>query len=282
MPEPVDLLLISWNRREYLEKTLNNLLGSPEEFHLYCWDNGSTDGAADIIASCRDERIVEKHFCPINIMQAYPTHWFLSKSQSSIIGKLDDDTLVPPGWIDLIAPAVRHHRELGMIGCWTFRPDDFERNREKALKKITRIDNHQILHNILIGGTAFLMRKEIAFRYLIPEHSGRAFPINRIRMTENGLISGWYHPIIHAEHMDDPRSKHCLMNKPDGMGQQSALTARVRGMTSPEQYQQWIMADADEMLSSTVSHQLKAIKYKRTLRYKLVKKIAEFIRSPNR
>ena len=282
MAEPVDLLLISWNRREYIEKTLRNLASSPEDFNLYCWDNGSTDGAADIIASCGDARIVEKHFCPINIMQAYPTQWFLEKSRSSIIGKLDDDTLVPSHWIDLIAPAVYNHKELGMIGCWTFRPDDFERNREKALKKITRAGACQILRNIWIGGTAFLMRKELALRYVIADHNGRAFPIDRIRMSEDGFISGWYYPLIHAEHMDDPRSKHCLMNKPSGMGKQSALTARVRGMRSPEQYQHWIMKDADEILSSTVSQQLKTIKYKKTVRYKLIQKIVQLIRIFNR
>ena len=148
MSIPVDLLLISWNRRDYFERTLNNLLGSDANFRLYCWDNGSKDGVADILADIKDERIAEKHFCPVNVMQGYPTEWFLEKSQSSIIGKIDDDTLVPHNWIDIIGPAIHKHSKLGMVGCWTFWPDDFERNRQKARDKIIQIGSHQILHNL--------------------------------------------------------------------------------------------------------------------------------------
>lgn len=256
----VDLLLISHNRRDYLERTLNQLLNCSSSFRLFCWDNGSKDGASDIIASCNDERIVEKHFCPINVMQAYPTEWFLERSTSDIIGKIDDDTLAPQGWIETIGEAVQNNHELGMVGCWTFWPDDFERNRQKALKKIVRIGKHKILHNSHIGGSAFLMRKTRANDYFISHHNGRAFPIDRIKMTEDGFISGWYYPLLVAEHMDDPRSDYCLMNQPEGMNGQAALTAKVRGMTSPQQYQKWIMNDVDTILSASVVQQLKKIK----------------------
>lgn len=268
MNEPVDLLLISWNRREYLKRTLETLLDSPADFRLYCWDNGSKDGAADIVASYKDERIAEKHFCPINVMQGYPAEWFLGRSQSPIIGKLDDDTLVPRNWIDLIEPAVRNHKELGMIGCWTFWPDDFDRNQEKARKKVVRLDTHRILHNYQIGGTAFLMRKDLATQYFISNHIGRAFPIDRIKMTQDGYISGWYYPLIYAEHMDDPRSEHCLMNRSTGMNYQAALTARLRKLESPKQYQEWIMRDADSILSSTVKQQMRKSHREKTYCYK--------------
>jgi glycosyltransferase involved in cell wall biosynthesis len=56
MSQPVDLLLITWNRREYVEKTLSNLLADPSDFRLYCWDNASEDGTADLIASINDPR----------------------------------------------------------------------------------------------------------------------------------------------------------------------------------------------------------------------------------
>ena len=55
--EPVDLLLITWNRREYVEKTLANLLADPADFRLYCWDNASEDGTADLIAELDDPRV---------------------------------------------------------------------------------------------------------------------------------------------------------------------------------------------------------------------------------
>lgn len=260
MAQPVDLLLISHNRREYLERTLKTLLSSSSAFRLFCWDNGSKDGAVDIIASCNDERIAEKHFCPVNVMQAYPTEWFLERSTSGVIGKIDDDTLVPEGWIEIIGDAVGNHDELGMVGCWTFWQDDFDRNRSKAQKKIVPIGKHRIVYNLHIGGSAFLMRKTLARNYFTPNHNGRAFPIDRIKMTADGFISGWYYPLLIAEHMDDPRSSHCLMNQPEGMNGQTALTAKVRGMTSPQQYLNWIMNDVDTILITSVKQQLKKIR----------------------
>jgi hypothetical protein len=188
---------------------------------------------------------------------------------------VDDDTLVPQHWIDTVATAVRSHKELGMVGCWTFWLDDFHRNSEKAHRKVIPVGSHRILQNILIGGTAFLMRKETALRYRVPNHNGRAFPIDRIKMTEDGFISGWYYPLIQAEHMDDPRSKHCLMNKPQGMLQHAALTARTRQITSAEQYQKWIMADADSLLSSTVKQQIRRKRWERTVAYKLYSKVRQ-------
>ena len=276
MSIPADLLLISWNRRDYYKRTLENLLESDAAFRLYCWDNGSKDGAADILADIKDERIAEKHFCPVNVMQGYPTEWFLEKSQSNIIGKIDDDTIVPHNWIDIIGSAIQNHNELGMIGCWTFWPDDFKRNHQKAMKKIVQIGSHRILHNCQIGGTAFLMRKSNAIKYFLTNNLGRGFPIDRIKMTKDGLYSGWYYPLVHAEHMDDPRSTHCLMNRPNGMAQHAALTAKRFNITTPDKYQKWIMNDADSILSETVDQQLKKMARENSFLHKLFTKIKRF------
>lgn len=255
--------MITWNRLEYVKKSTANLLADPSDFRLFIWDNGSKDGTADYIASLADDRIVEKHFCPVNILQGFPTQWFLERSSSPVVGKIDDDTLAPHHWIDTIGDAVSRHGEFAMIGCWTYWGDDFERNREKAMKKVVTIGGHQVIHNKHIGGSAFLVRKELALKYFMKNHNGREFPINRVKMTEDGLISGWYFPLLVAEHMDDPRSKHCLMNRPGGMDGQAALTARSRGIGTPAAYQQWIMKDADLAMSTSVSRQMKMY-YKNT------------------
>lgn len=252
-----DLLMITWNRKDYVQRTLSNLLASSEDFRLYCWDNGSKDGAAELVASFKDERIVERHACPVNVMQGYPTQWFMERSKSSIVGKVDDDTLVPDGWIARIGNAVSECPELGMVGCWTFWPEDFERNKAHAEKKILTIGQHQILQSASIGGTAFLVRKELVQNYMITNGPGRGFPIDRLQMTRDGLISGWIYPLLWAEHMDDPRSEHCLMLRSDSLGENAALTARNRGHQSTEEYQQWIMSDADWHLRRSVFEQLR-------------------------
>ncbi len=275
---PVDLLFITCNRREYVEKSLGTLLGDDTDFRVYWWDNGSTDGAADIVSSCRDPRIVARHISPENVLQFPAILWFLDHARGDVIGKVDDDTLVPTGWTEPIADLVRRQNNIGMIGCWTFWPDDFDRHRAAAARRIVRLGDHQILHNGWIGGTAFLMRKDLARRRIIHNHDGTGFPINRLELTIEGYVSGWYYPLLWAEHMDDPRSGHCLMNRPGGMGVTAALTARARRLSSPEEYLAWIIRDADYMLTTPVARQVRHHRWQKSLPGRLVTKLRAAVR----
>jgi len=272
----VDILLITWNRKEYVEKTLNHLLSDNSTFNLYCWDNGSTDGTSELVASYKDARIKKVYQSKSNVMQAEPTRWFLKYCTSEVIGKIDDDTLAPHGWIDKILPLVSHYKNIGMIGCWTFLPEDYERNKESADKKVIHIDNHSILQNFWIGGTAFLMRKELALKYL-DKGDGTAFPVKRGEMSIDGCISGWYFPLLVADHMDDPRSINCMVRDGDD-GEPIALTAKVRGFKTQSEFLEWIKIDADNIL--TTSFELQKSQYlseKPTVKEKIKKKISSML-----
>lgn len=267
--EVVDILLITWNRKEYVIKTLKNILSDQSNFNLYWWDNGSKDGTAELIDTYDDNRIVLTHKSESNVMQAEPTYWFLKNSTSKIIGKLDDDTIAPHGWIDKCKRLLHENKNIGMVGCWTFYPEDYERNKKVAINKVKELNKGQILQNFWIGGTAFLMMKSVAVTYLI-EGNGKAFPVNRAKMSLDGYISGWYFPLIHAEHMDDPRSINCLTNS---TSQPLALTARVRGLTTNAEFLKWIKSDADLILTTSLNSQkkeyltrysLKSVVYNRT------------------
>jgi len=252
---PVDILVITHNRRAYVERTLSTLFADPTEFHVYMWDNASTDGARELVDDCDDPRIMDKHFSDENVMQEVPTRWLLDVARSDVIGKVDDDTLVPAGWTALLASAVRAESRLGMVGCWTFRPEDFERNRAAADRKVITVGSHRILADIYIAGTASLMRRDVAIRYLTDKMKGRAFPIDRYRMTWDGFISGWYFPLLFAEHMDDPRSEYSLMRGRGPMDEGAALTARTRGFETPEQFVEWLKADVDHKMARSLRRQ---------------------------
>jgi glycosyltransferase involved in cell wall biosynthesis len=274
----IELLMITHNRRPYVEKTLRCLLSDPTEFALHVWDNASTDGTAEVIEDLDDPRIVRRVLSKENVMQDAPTRWFLGGASTDLIGKVDDDTLVPTGWLETLAAAVDDIERPGMIGCWTFMPEDFERNRIAAENKIERFGQHQIIRDIAIGGTGILMRRSIVTNYLEGWSKGWSFPIDRPRMTLDGYVSGWYYPLLLAEHMDDPRSEHCLMNRTDGMGETAALTARARGFHTPEEYTDWIMADADKKLQKTVQEQVREYRRSRLPWYRAGRAIGRRIR----
>lgn len=272
----VDILMITWNRFDYAKRTIDNLLSTKDDFQLYWWDNGSVDGVAEYISGLDDERIVLKHRSDSNVMQAIPTRWFLERSRAAIIGKLDDDTLVPDGWIRTIGSAIEQHGKLGMVGCWTFWPEDYERNAGPAQKKIKTFGAHRILTNIGIGGTAFLMQKKLALKYLVKDHNGTAFPIDRERMSAGGYCSGWYFPLIWAEHMDDPRSAQCSMS--DTLELDSvALSARVRRFATKAEFMGWIMSDADSILNTGTKLQIDRYRKSKSICHRATRKIIAII-----
>jgi glycosyltransferase involved in cell wall biosynthesis len=264
MKRPVDLLLITWNRRAYLEKTLAHLMASASDFCLYCWDNGSKDGTADLIASLDDPRVVRKHFSPENVMMRTPSLWFFNEAKSEIVGKIDDDILLPEGWIEQIAPLVRSELRFGMLGCWIFMPEDWDESI--AEHKVVQAGGTRVFRNSGIAVQSFLARRELLRRYITPdEWYDYGFPIDQCSMTADGLVNGYPLPIQFAHNMDDPRSPHCLMNQTEGMGEQAALTARKRGFQTVEAYRDWIVADAANILREPIETQLR--KFRRFRRF---------------
>ncbi len=190
MSLPVDLLLITWNRRTYAEKTLSHLLASSGDFRLYCWDNASQDG--DLIASLDDPRVVRKHFSGENMMQRVPSLWFLDQAESDLVGKIDDDILLPDGWIERIAPMIRSEPRFGMLGCWIYMPEDWDQSA--AQHKIVEIGGTRVFRNVWVAGQSFLARRELLRRYIVPESRSKydyGFPIDQVAMTAAGLINGY-------------------------------------------------------------------------------------------
>jgi hypothetical protein len=253
--EPVDLLLITWNRREYVEKTLENLLADPSDFRLYFWDNASEDGTADLIAGIDDPRVEERHFSKENVMQRPPCLWFFETAKGDLCGKIDDDILLPHGWTHTIAPMLRSEPRLGMVGCWIFMPEDYD--EEKARQNIVKVGAHEVLRVLTGAGQSFLARREVLRRHIVPPGHTHGFPVDQTAMSLAGMINGFAMPLLVAHNMDDPRSEHCMMRRSKTIGAQAALTARKRGFETPEEYTAWITADARKKLGTPMREQLR-------------------------
>jgi len=259
--EPVDLLLITWNRRQYVEKTLENLLAGDADFRLHCWDNNSQDGTADIIASLDDPRVVKKNFSTENVKQRTPTLWFFDQAISDLVGKIDDDILLPDDWVSKIAPIVRKNTNAGMLGCWIFMEDDWDELLAKH--KFVELGEYDIFQNMWIAGQSFLAKKEVLIRYIRPESEGYGFPIDQYLMTQDGLVNGYPLPIVYAHNMDDPRSKYYINRNEETLGEHAALTARVIGFKNADEYAKWIAKDAKQILIEPVDKQLKRVTLRR-------------------
>jgi glycosyltransferase involved in cell wall biosynthesis len=201
--------MLTYNRLEYTKRSLTRLLTDPtEEFDLTIWDNGSTDGTQEYLQSFNDRRIVDIHFSVTNKGQAYATNEIWSKSCSKLVGKVDNDCLVMPGWTKILAQAHEDLENLGVVGCWHFFPDDFDYNR--ARHKIQRFGKHQIFRHPWIDGSALLVKRSI-YTSFGPCSDNEYLTGFWLRLALEGYINGFYYPLIFQDHLDDPLNPQCLI-----------------------------------------------------------------------
>lgn len=226
----IHLVFITYNRLDYTKLALASILANPtEEFSLTIWDNASTDSTVEYLKKeVNDPRISDVVFSKDNVGQTAAVNEIWGNSKADLLGKLDNDCLVTPGWTRILAQAHQDIEKLGVIACWHFSPDDFD--YERAIHKIQRFGNHQILRHPWTCGTGLLIKKE-AFNHFGPIQE-KATTQYWCRMAAAGYINGFYYPLVFQEHMDDPKSKHSRLK--DEASYQSAKQVTF-GINSPGQ-----------------------------------------------
>jgi glycosyltransferase involved in cell wall biosynthesis len=201
----IDLLFINYNRLAYTKLALPALLADPtEEFSLTIWDNGSTDGTREFLASVEDPRIIRRVFSNENVRLHGAVNDVVSRSKADLMGIIFDDDFVTPGWTRPLVQAHADVPEFGMIGCWHFLPETFD--YERAKHKIQKFGRHQVLRHPWTGVGAGLVKLR-TMRECGPLESSRTTSY-WIRMAQRGYVNGYYFPLIYVEHMDYPWSKH--------------------------------------------------------------------------
>ncbi|MDY0355747.1 MAG: glycosyltransferase family 2 protein [Sedimentisphaerales bacterium] len=205
----IELVFVTYQRLEYTKLALASVLADPtEEFSLTIWDNASTDGTVEYLRDeVSDPRIADIVFSKENVGQTTAVNEVWGRSKADLLGKLDNDCIVTPGWTRALAQAHRDIERLGVVACWHFFPDDFD--YERARHKIQTFGAYQIFRHPWTCGTGLLF-KRTDFEQFGPIRE-RATTQYWLRMAAAGRINGFYYPLIYQEHMDDPRSRHCLM-----------------------------------------------------------------------
>jgi glycosyltransferase involved in cell wall biosynthesis len=202
----IDLLFITYNRLHYTKLSLASVLAdSSEDFALTIWDNASSDGTVEYLKNdISDPRIKDIVFSTKNVGQTAALNAIWSRSDADLLGKLDNDCIVSPGWTRTLARAHQDIDQLGVIACWHFFPDDFDYDR--AQHKIYSFGRHQILRHPWTCGTGLLVKRSTFSRF--GPFKDRATTSYWLNVASGGYINGFYYPLIHQEHMDDPRSQH--------------------------------------------------------------------------
>jgi len=202
----IHLVFITYNRLEYTKLALASVLADlDEKFSLTIWDNASTNNTVEYLKNeVNDPRIVDIIFSKENIGQTAAVNEIWSKSKADLLGKLDNDCLVTPGWTQILAQAHKDIERLGVVACWHYFPDDFD--YERAKHKIQNFGEHRILRHPWTCGTGFLIKRDTFKRFGPMQEKSTTW--YWFKMAREGYVNGFYYPLIFQEHMDDPKSRH--------------------------------------------------------------------------
>ncbi|MCX5811622.1 MAG: glycosyltransferase [Proteobacteria bacterium] len=210
------IVFVTYNRLEYTKKSIVSLLNKDDDFLLYLWDNASTDGTQEYLKDIsKDSRVKEVVFHKENVGPTYALNYFWHKCDTELVGKVDNDCLVEPGWIKIISKAHEDIPQLGAIACWHYRKDDFDES--VASKKIQKFGKHFIFRHPWVCGTGFLLKKSIFLEAGDLEAGSPRIGMTDyfLKIAQRGYINGWYYPLILQEHMDDPFSPYSLTKNDD-------------------------------------------------------------------
>ena len=204
----IELAFITYNRLYYTRKALESILVDESvRFGLTIWDNGSTDGTVEYLKrEVSDGRIRDVVFSEENVGQTAAVNAIWGRSKANLLGKLDNDCIVSPGWTRKLSQAHRDIGKLGVVACWHLGREDFDEQRAGA--KIQQFGGHRVLRHPWTCGTGVLVKREV-FERMGPIRE-QAMTRYWIDMARAGYVNGWYYPLVCQEHMDDPKSEHCV------------------------------------------------------------------------
>src|SRR5690349_14169974 len=150
----VDVLMITYNRPHYTRLALTRLLETCDQStRVWLWHNGEHAETLDVVRQLSSHpRVHAFHPRKENKKLREPTNWFWQSATGKYLSKIDDDNLMPDGWVQTLRAAHEAEPKLGVIGCWSFRPEDHE--PEVAERKVQRLaSGHAVMRNCWVAGT---------------------------------------------------------------------------------------------------------------------------------
>lgn len=228
----IDILMITHQRPDYTRLSLPRLLESCDDaMRVWVWHNGQDTETLEVIRSnLGHPNLFRFEHSSENQKLTTPTNWMWSQATGGLLGKVDDDVLVPLDWAVRLRAAHEREPRLGALSGWLFLEEDFSaglaRKKMKELASGIRIIRHP-----WIGGGTYLMKKDcvLAAGPLLPDQT---FPEYCRELSWRGWLNGWLYPLVLADHMDDPRSPNTLLQTDEDMRRNAPLTAIRNGITT--------------------------------------------------
>ena len=183
----VDLLYLAANRREFTRETFSTLVRTTDWAfvrELVVNVNHSVDGTREWLEHAITEvpttvRYVKGSFTsPVAAMVA-----FIDSARAPILSKIDNDAMMPPGWLRQSLDVLERHRELSLLGIEAMYPhcDDGALQRSYTPAQF-------------ISGLGLYRRA--AFAASRPRPIGQWFGLEEWQLAQPALTRGWITPAM--------------------------------------------------------------------------------------
>ncbi len=268
----VDVLMITHNRPHYARRAIPRLLDTcDEQTRVWLWHNGDDPETLQVAREhAHHPRVYRFHHSDANVRLREPTNWLWRESDGAYLAKVDDDCLVPDGWIGKFRRAHALCGRLGIIACWHFQESDF--NKGMASAKMRAIGGpHSLLMNAWVGGSGYLMKRECVRDAGLLKRN-ETFTGYCMRLFSSGWLIGWHYPLVLQEHLDDPRSPNSLLRSDAELNRFQPLSAFGSGASTIEQWDAQLRRSAEIIQSASIcpGHYSKWRRLVRRIRRKLM------------
>lgn len=169
----IPILFTTYNRLEYTKISLMALLKTMP-YAVLVFDNGSTDGTKEWLLSLKDKlelrgiKNILFHFNDTNIGVAGAMNHFLETFPDvEYIAKVDNDTVVYPGWTDLLQ-WVLYSNEADIVQAKHYVIPEVHHEGWKGLMKTCEEVQRGVWQADFVGGTGIVIRRS-AIKSRIPE-----------------------------------------------------------------------------------------------------------------
>jgi glycosyltransferase involved in cell wall biosynthesis len=279
MTPTIALLMITHNRLEYTQKAVLQLRRIEIPFDLTIVDNVSTDGTMTYLSNLKRPHAKIEYLSEHQPLSVITNNFWRKSMDYDLVGKVDNDTLVSESWLQRLIEVHQASEHVAAVGGFAF--DIYQDwNFENSKRNVRDLGKCKVLIQPIIGGCAYLTKprviekvgfldedirmemvdiKGVSSVVLSSEKWGQEMNV----ITPESLrviVHGWTEwqkvaqsrgyvvcypfPLQVVDHMDDPLSAHCLLDKDRTCTELAKQNAKQRGIQySRASINDWIRKD---------------------------------------